>query len=373
MSLDLDVWEIVIGLEVHTELLDPDQAVLGGGSRFGGEPNTHIDPMTLGLPGALPVPTSRPWSSRSGRPGAQLRSSARCSPAELLLPGPAEDHYQISQYELPINADGWLELPSGKGSASNGSRRTPASRPTLAAAGVSTTPATRWSTSTAPASRCSDRGGRPDLHRGRGQGVRVGAAFDPGRRQRRTARWRRARCGSTATCRSDIARQRLGTRCGSRTSNSLRAMGRAIDYEAARQADPISSGEAVVQQTRHWNDTEGRTTPAALPGGRGRLPLRFPRPRPGRDRPGAGVDRAGALRPADAAAGPDATAWPSAPGPSLSGPRWWSSAGSTSCAPDRRGRTRTRARLTHAEHNLADRRNAGAWIPRRSLGWSPWR
>jgi aspartyl-tRNA(Asn)/glutamyl-tRNA(Gln) amidotransferase subunit B len=52
----------------------------------------------------------------------------------------------------------------------------------------------------------------------------------------------------------------LGTRCEIKNINSLRAMGRAIEYEAARQADLITSGEGVVQQTRHWNDAEGRTT-----------------------------------------------------------------------------------------------------------------
>jgi aspartyl-tRNA(Asn)/glutamyl-tRNA(Gln) amidotransferase subunit B len=51
----------------------------------------------------------------------------------------------------------------------------------------------------------------------------------------------------------------LGTRCEIKNVNSLRSLGRAIDYEAARQVDLIDAGEAVRQQTRHWNEDDGRT------------------------------------------------------------------------------------------------------------------
>jgi len=51
----------------------------------------------------------------------------------------------------------------------------------------------------------------------------------------------------------------FGTRCEIKNVNSLRSMGRAIDYEAARQIDLITAGERVEQQTRHWNEDEGRT------------------------------------------------------------------------------------------------------------------
>ncbi len=51
----------------------------------------------------------------------------------------------------------------------------------------------------------------------------------------------------------------LGTRCEIKNVNSLRSLGRAIEYEAARQIDLIESGERVVQQTRHWNEDDGRT------------------------------------------------------------------------------------------------------------------
>ncbi len=51
----------------------------------------------------------------------------------------------------------------------------------------------------------------------------------------------------------------LGTRCEIKNVNSLRSLGRAIEYEAARQVDLIEAGDRVQQQTRHWNEDDGRT------------------------------------------------------------------------------------------------------------------
>jgi hypothetical protein len=48
-------WELVVGLEVHVELATKTKLFSGSPNRFGDEPNTNIDPVTLGLPGALPV------------------------------------------------------------------------------------------------------------------------------------------------------------------------------------------------------------------------------------------------------------------------------------------------------------------------------
>jgi aspartyl-tRNA(Asn)/glutamyl-tRNA(Gln) amidotransferase subunit B len=51
----------------------------------------------------------------------------------------------------------------------------------------------------------------------------------------------------------------LGTRCEIKNMNSLRSLGRAIDYEVARQIELLAAGGRVVQETRHWNEADGRT------------------------------------------------------------------------------------------------------------------
>src|SRR5213076_1498569 len=52
----------------------------------------------------------------------------------------------------------------------------------------------------------------------------------------------------------------FGTRCEIKNLNSLRSLQRAIEYEARRQIDALEAGEAIVQETRHWNDDQGRTS-----------------------------------------------------------------------------------------------------------------
>src|SRR5882757_5511589 len=52
---DTSVWQLVVGLEVHVELNTATKLFSGSANHFGDEPNTNIDPVTLGLPGALPV------------------------------------------------------------------------------------------------------------------------------------------------------------------------------------------------------------------------------------------------------------------------------------------------------------------------------
>ena len=48
-------WQLIVGLEVHVELATKTKMFSASANRFGDEPNTNIDPVTLGLPGALPV------------------------------------------------------------------------------------------------------------------------------------------------------------------------------------------------------------------------------------------------------------------------------------------------------------------------------
>ena len=78
----------------------------------------------------------------------------------------------------------------------------------------------------------------------------------------------------------------FGTRCEIKNLNSVRSLGRAIEYEARRQIDLLESGESVRQETRHWDESDGRTHTLRIEGGRRRLPL-LPRARPRAARAGA--------------------------------------------------------------------------------------
>ena len=139
-------FEMVIGLEVHVELATATKLFSGSPNRFGDEPNTNIDPVTLGLPGR--PAGAQPQRRRAGdahRPGPQLhRAAVHLPPQELLLPGHAE-----GVPDQPVRRAAQrrrLARPARRhpGSASSGptSRRTPASRPTSAAPTGGSTAAT---------------------------------------------------------------------------------------------------------------------------------------------------------------------------------------------------------------------------------------
>ena len=105
-------WEMVVGLEVHVELATATKLFSASPNRFGDPPNTNIDPVTLGLPGALPV-LNRTAVELAMRLGLALNCRVqRCTfhRKNYFYPD-LPKAYQISQYDQPLNVDGWLDLP----------------------------------------------------------------------------------------------------------------------------------------------------------------------------------------------------------------------------------------------------------------------
>ncbi len=109
-----DDYELVVGLEVHCELATKTKLFCSCANEFGAEPNTHICPVCLGLPGSLPV-LNRGAVELAMRIGLALHCTVKASifhRKNYFYPDMPKD-YQISQYDEPINLDGFLELPDG--------------------------------------------------------------------------------------------------------------------------------------------------------------------------------------------------------------------------------------------------------------------
>ncbi|HEY3000358.1 MAG TPA: Asp-tRNA(Asn)/Glu-tRNA(Gln) amidotransferase subunit GatB, partial [Acidimicrobiales bacterium] len=256
-------WEMVVGLEVHAELDTATKLFCGCPNRFGDEPNTNVCPVCLGLPGSLPVlnEAAVELAMRLGRAvGCEVRRSVFAR-KNYFYPDMPKD-YQISQYDLPINVDGALELPSGQ--------RVGIERAHLEED-------TGKSTHVGGGGRITDAGySLVDYNR---SGVPLLEIVS--RPDMRSADEARAYVGELravllATGASDAKMEEgslrvdanvsvrrpgepLGTRCEIKNLNSLRSLGRAIDYEARRQIELVEAGEAVRQETRHWNEDDGRT------------------------------------------------------------------------------------------------------------------
>jgi len=259
-----DGWEMVVGLEVHVELATKTKLFSASANRFGDEPNTNIDPVTLGLPGALPV-LNEHAVELAMRIGAALNCTIQACTfhrKNYFYPDMPKA-YQISQYDQPLNVDGWLDLPGG---GRVGVERAHLEEDTGKSTHVGGT------TGRIHGSEHSlidfNRAGvplveivsRPDIRTAeearqyvaelRAILLAIGASdakMEEGS----------MRCDANVSVRR--VGEPLGTRCEIKNVNSIRALGRAIEYEARRQYDMIAAGETVRQQTRHWDDAEGRT------------------------------------------------------------------------------------------------------------------
>jgi len=259
-----DGWEVVVGLEVHAELATATKMFSGAPNRFGGNPNTHIDPVSLGLPGSLPVLNERAVELAI-RVGLALNCRVQRSVfarKNYFYPDMPKD-FQISQYDQPINVDGWLELPDGRRVGIERAHLEEDTGKTVHVGGGGRIHEAAYSL--VDYNRAGvpliEIVGAPDLRTaddarayvGELRAILVAIGASDGKMEEGSMR---------VDCNVSVrpeGSQQLGTRCEVKNINSLRSLGRAIDYEARRQIDLIDAGEVVAQQTRHWDEDHGRT------------------------------------------------------------------------------------------------------------------
>jgi aspartyl-tRNA(Asn)/glutamyl-tRNA(Gln) amidotransferase subunit B len=257
-------YEMVVGLEVHVELATRTKLFSGSPNRFGDEPNTNIDPVTLGLPGALPV-LNRQAVELAMRLGIALDCTVQRSTfarKNYFYPDMPKA-YQISQYDQPICVDGWLDLP--------GSIRVGIERAHL-------------EEDTGKSTHIGGTGGRIhgsdfsliDFNRAGVPLVEIVSRPDIRTPDQAKAYVSELRAILVAVEASDAKMEEgsmrvdanvsvrlpgaeFGTRCEIKNVNSVRSVGRAIEYEAQRQVGMLEAGESIRQETRHWDENDGRT------------------------------------------------------------------------------------------------------------------
>ena len=257
-------YEMVVGLEVHVELATRTKLFSASPNRFGDEPNTNIDPVTLGLPGALPV-LNRQAVELAMRLGLALDCTVQRSTfarKNYFYPDMPKA-YQISQYDEPICVDGWLDLP--------GSIRVGIERAHL-------------EEDTGKSTHVGGTGGRIhgsdfsliDFNRAGVPLVEIVSRPDIRTPEQAKAYVSELRAILVAVGASDAKMEEgsmrvdanvsvrlpgaeFGTRCEIKNVNSVRSVGRAIEYEAQRQVAMLEAGESIRQETRHWDENDGRT------------------------------------------------------------------------------------------------------------------
>jgi aspartyl-tRNA(Asn)/glutamyl-tRNA(Gln) amidotransferase subunit B len=280
----LELFEPVIGLEVHVELstrtkMFSDSPNPAFGDEFGAEPNTQITPLDIGLPGSLPVLNEQAvkYSISLGLAlGCQIAESSRFARKNYFYPDLGKN-YQISQYDEPIAHDGQVEVEledgriftipierahmeedAGKlthvGGATGRIHGAEFSLVDYNRAGVPlveiVTKPIFGAEADAPALAAAYVSTIRDMVRSLGVSE---ARMERGN----------LRCDANVSLRPRGS-EKLGTRTETKNVNSFRSIERAVRYEIQRQAAILAAGGTITQETRHWHEDTGTTSPGRV-------------------------------------------------------------------------------------------------------------
>ena len=273
----LAAFEPVLGLETHVELGTASKMFCSCSAKFGGEPNTHVCPVCLGLPGSMPVVNASAIESTI-RMGLSLHCSiaswCRFARKNYFYPDMPKD-YQVSQYDEPLCIDGYLDVVVATDDGPREFRveieRVHMEEDTgkLTHAGGDTGRIHGADYSLVD----YNRAGIPLIEIVTKPIVGAGELAPLVARAYVTELRDLMRALGVSDVRMDQGSLRCdvnvslappgepwGTRSETKNVNSLRSVERAVRFEIERQAAVLSSGGRVVQETRHFHEDTGETT-----------------------------------------------------------------------------------------------------------------
>ncbi|MEZ0261088.1 MAG: Asp-tRNA(Asn)/Glu-tRNA(Gln) amidotransferase subunit GatB [Alphaproteobacteria bacterium] len=255
-------WEVVIGLEVHAQVLTKSKLFSGASADFGAAPNTQVSPVDAGMPGMLPV-INRDCIEKAVRTGLGLNAAInRVSVFErknYFYPDLPQG-YQISQYQQPIVGNGEIEIDLPDGTIKKvGIERLHLEQD----AGKSLHdqhPSKSYVDLNRSGNPLMEIVSKPDMRSPEEAGAYV-------TKLRSIVRYLETcdgnmdegsmRCDVNVSVRKHGAE--LGTRCEIKNVNSVRFVQQAIEYEAKRQVEVIEGGGKIVQETRLFDTKNGTT------------------------------------------------------------------------------------------------------------------
>lgn len=256
MQVNGQEYELVVGLEVHAQLLTQTKLFSGDAASFGAEPNTQVSPVTLGYPGSLPRLNKRAveYAVRLGLAcNSEISRTNYFARKNYFYPDLPKG-YQISQHTSPICMGGWLNIETA-----SGKKRILLNRIHMEEdAGKSLHDQD-------PEYTCIDynRAGvalveivtEPCIHSGE-------EAYEYLTELRKLVRYLEVCDGNmeegSIRCDANISvrkkgNQQLGTKVEVKNLNSIRNVKKAIEIEAIRLTDILSRGGVVLQQTRSYD------------------------------------------------------------------------------------------------------------------------
>jgi aspartyl-tRNA(Asn)/glutamyl-tRNA(Gln) amidotransferase subunit B len=254
-------YEPVIGLEVHAQLLTKSKLFCACSTNFGGEPNTNVCPVCLGLPGSLPVLNQQAvkFAVQTGLAlGCTVHEKSIFARKNYFYPDLPKG-YQISQFEEPISTDGFLDIEVDGVTRRVGITRAhmeeDAGKNVHGVAGDSLVDLNRAGTP------LCEIVGAPDLRSSAEAAAYLRALRDllvfigvnDGNLEEGSFR-----CDANVSIRP-VGTEKFGTRCELKNINSFKFVQRAIDAEIIRQTAILDAGGKVKQETRSFDPDTGLT------------------------------------------------------------------------------------------------------------------
>jgi aspartyl-tRNA(Asn)/glutamyl-tRNA(Gln) amidotransferase subunit B len=268
-AIATDVYETTVGLEIHVELSTRSKMFCGCAVAFAGEPNARTCPVCLGLPGSLPVPNEKAveHTMKIGLAlNCEIAARSLFHRKNYFYPDMPKN-YQISQYDLPLCYGGHIEISGDFGTSTVGITR------------VHLEEDTGKSQHVGGSGRIADsdyslvdfnRAGtplveivsEPDIHSA--EEARAFVAELRSLLESLGVSDVRMEEGSLRVD-ANVSVRRTGeaghgTKVEIKNMNSIRSVARALEYEEGRQRAALEAGEALIQETRHFDERSGTTS-----------------------------------------------------------------------------------------------------------------
>jgi aspartyl-tRNA(Asn)/glutamyl-tRNA(Gln) amidotransferase subunit B len=261
-----DMWEGVVGLEIHVELMTNSKIFCGCSTEFGKKPNSNTCPVCLGLPGSLPVLNEKAleYAIKAGLAlNCRIARECKFDRKSYFYPDLPKG-FQTSQYDQPLCTEGSLTIPWEDSSFTVGIKQIHVEEEV----GKSV-----HSGDSIIGSHYSlmdyNRSGiplieivtKPDLKNGEQarlcleqlRAILRYIGVSDCRMQEGSIR-----CDANVSIKRK-GQNRFGTKTEVKNMNSFRSVQRAVEYELLRQQDVMENGGEVIPQTRHWDDASGKT------------------------------------------------------------------------------------------------------------------
>ena len=257
-------YETVIGLEVHAELATNTKIFCGCKNEFGGEPNTRCCPVCTGMPGTLPVLNKAvvDFAIKAGlATNCTITKYGKQDRKNYFYPD-LPKAYQISQFDLPLCQNGYIDIEVG-----GETRRIGITRIHIEEDAGKLIHDDYGNESMADYNRCGvpliEIVSEPDMRSPEEARIyleTLKSILEYTEVSDCKMQEGSLRCDVNLSLRP-VGQKEFGTRCEMKNVNSFRAAVRAMEYEQKRQAEVLDEGGVVEQETRRWDDVRGVSSP----------------------------------------------------------------------------------------------------------------